>query len=104
MKSVSSKLERQSFSTRMRVRSKRIDTSSLAAGIYLLWERWRRLKEKEEKAVLSDQKNHLDELLTSTVEIEARQIGVTDTEELREMLNEVTRIKLQALDELIHQR
>jgi hypothetical protein len=76
---------------------------ALAAGLYLLWERWRRLKEKELQAELRLEKDHLDELLARTVEIEARQIGVTDPAVLRQMLDDVTRIKLQALEELTHE-
>lgn len=76
---------------------------ALAAGIYLLWERWRRLNEKELQAALRDEKDHLDELLAKTVAIEARQIGVTDEKVLRGMLDDVTRIKLQALEELTHE-
>lgn len=76
---------------------------ALAAGIYLIWERWRRLREKEEKAELNEQKSRLDELLTRTVEIEARQIEEADEAVLKQMLDDVTRIKLRALDELTHQ-
>jgi len=76
---------------------------ALAAGIYLLWERWRRLKEKEEQAALRKEKDHLDELLAKTVQIEARQIGVMDDTILRRMLDDVTRIKLQALEELTNE-
>ncbi|NJO55892.1 MAG: hypothetical protein HC834_05505, partial [Rhodospirillales bacterium] len=76
---------------------------ALAAGIYLLWERWRRLREREEQAVVREQKDHLDELLSRTVEIEARQIGLTDEFVLRRLLDDVTRIKLQALEELTHE-
>lgn len=76
---------------------------ALAAGIYLLWERWRRLKEKEKQAELTIQKKHLGQLLTRTVEIEAQQIGETDETPLRGMLDDVTRIKLQALEELTHE-
>ncbi len=76
---------------------------ALAAGIYLLRERWRRLKEKELQAELRVQKDRLDELLTRTVEIETQQIGETDENILRVMLDDVTRIKLQALDELSHE-
>lgn len=75
---------------------------ALAAGVYLLWERWRRLREQEEQSALRKEKDHLDELLARTVGIEARQIGVTDATVLRRMLDDVTRIKLQALEELTH--
>lgn len=76
---------------------------ALAAGIYLLWERWRRLNEKELQAELRAEKDHLDELLARTVTIEAKQIGLTDEKILRGMLDDVTRIKLQALEELTHE-
>jgi len=76
---------------------------ALAAGIYLLWERWRRLKKKEELDELRVQRDRLDELLTRTVGIESQQIGEMNAEVLRRMLDDVTRIKLQALVELSHE-
>jgi len=76
---------------------------ALAAGIYLLWERWRRLKEKEEQGRFNEQKGRLDDFLSKTVDIERRQMGITDENELRHLLDEVTRIKLQALEELTHE-
>jgi len=77
---------------------------ALAAGIYLLWERWRRLKEKEEQSKFNAEKDHLDELLSQTVEIERKQMEITDEAELRKLLDDVTRIKLQALKELTHEQ
>jgi len=77
---------------------------ALAAGIYLLWERWRRMQEKEKQAKFNEQKERLDELLSRTVAIESQQMGITDTKVLRQMLDEVTRIKIQALEELTHEQ
>ena len=71
----------------------------MGAGIYILWIRWRRLKEKESQELLSRQKEHLDEFLEKTLRLEELQMKTFDADELRELLDEVTRIKLKALYE-----
>ena len=76
---------------------------ALVAVIYLLWERVRRLREREEQAELWVQKEHLDDLLSQTLEIEAKQIGLRDPKELSALLEKATRVKLQALEELTHE-
>jgi len=76
---------------------------ALGAGLYLLWDRWRRLKEKEEREAVRIQKEHLDTFLQQTLRIEAEQMDTTDPETLERFLDEITKIKLQALEELTHE-
>ncbi|MGY8652222.1 MAG: hypothetical protein ACKVJX_01235 [Verrucomicrobiia bacterium] len=45
-------------------------TVAFAAGLYLLWTRWRRLKEAERAKVVQIQKKRLDAFLEKTLEIE----------------------------------
>ncbi len=73
---------------------------AIGAGIYLLWIRWRQLKEKEQQVIIDRQKEHLDYLLTQTLEIEKSQMRSDDHEQLVGYLDSVTKIKLQALQEL----
>lgn len=73
---------------------------ALGAGLYLLWNARNRLKAREHKAIFQQQKDHLDSLLKETMRIERAQLEVTDAAALQEYMNEVTRIKLRALDEL----
>lgn len=72
---------------------------ALGAGAYLAWLRWRRLRQKERDARIQAQKDHLDTLLEKTLRIEREQMQTTDPKRLREFLDEVTRIKLRALQE-----
>ena len=71
--------------------------------MYLLWDRWRRLKEREHSRALDVMKERLDDLLADTTRIERAQMDTVDTRELKNYLDEVTRIKLTALDELTHE-
>ena len=48
---------------------------AIAAGIYLLWDRWRRLREKEAQEEYRVQKDRLDLYLEQTAEIERSQLG-----------------------------
>lgn len=73
---------------------------ALGAGIYLLWIRWRRLKEKELEETVHQQKEHLDQFLMETLRIEKEQMQTDDPEKLQGYIESVTRIKLQALKEL----
>lgn len=73
---------------------------AFGAGMYLLWDRWRRLKEREQSHALDVMKERLDDLLADTARIERAQMDTVDTRELKNYLDEVTRIKLTALDEL----
>ena len=73
---------------------------AIGAGIYLLWMRWRRLKENELDALLHRQKERLDRFLMDTLHIEKEQALTNDAEKLQGYLDRVTQIKLQALQEL----
>jgi hypothetical protein len=73
---------------------------AIGAGIYLLWIRWRRLKEKELEGVVSRQKERLDSFLSETLRIEREQAKTTEITELKTYLDAVTDLKLQALQEL----
>ncbi len=73
---------------------------ALGAGIYLLWSWWRELRRREEKHRTRVQKERLDGFLRETVEIEHAQMVATDPVALRGYLDEITRIKLRALEEL----
>lgn len=73
---------------------------ALGAGIYLLWIRWRRLKKTELDILLHEQKERLDRFLMETLRIEKEQSQTNDLVRLQEHLDGVTRIKLQALQEL----
>lgn len=72
---------------------------AIGAGMYLLWIRWRRLKERELAAQISRQKDRLDSFLMETLDIEREQADTTDVEKLQGYLDGVTNIKLQALQE-----
>jgi hypothetical protein len=72
---------------------------ALAAGSYLVWDRWRRWKEQEKESTLRLQKDRLDELLQKTLRIERAQMKTADPGELREFLDAVTEIKLEALQD-----
>ncbi|MCA9120661.1 MAG: TAXI family TRAP transporter solute-binding subunit [Planctomycetaceae bacterium] len=72
---------------------------ALGAGIYLLWHRWKRLRDRETQEIIRRQKDHLDQFLEETLRIEAAQMNTTDVEKLQKYLDDVTRIKLKALHE-----
>lgn len=72
---------------------------AIGAGVYILWIRWKRLKDMESQELLSRQKEHLDDLLEETLRIEKLQMETNDADELREFLEQVTQIKLKALYE-----
>ena len=76
---------------------------ALGAAVYLIWDRWRRLKEKESLQLIRAQKERLDSYLERTLEIERHQMRVTDPEKLQKFLDDVTDIKLQALGHLTHE-
>ncbi|UCF34914.1 MAG: TAXI family TRAP transporter solute-binding subunit [Phycisphaerales bacterium] len=76
---------------------------AFGAALYLLWDRWRRLKERERQALVKAEKEHLDAFLEETLQIEAAQMDTTDVKELQALLDDVTRIKLRALQELTHE-
>lgn len=73
---------------------------AFGAGIYLLWLRWRRLKEKELEELVHAQKERLDVFLMETLRIEKAQSTTNDANQLRGYIESVTQIKLRALKEL----
>lgn len=76
---------------------------AFVAGLYLLWDRWRRQHEKEIAARLSEDKEKLDALLAQTVEIERKYSESNTLESLQGMLRRIMQIKIQALEELTHE-
>jgi hypothetical protein len=73
---------------------------ALGAGIYLLWIRWKKLKEAETSRLIQQQKDRLDGFLTQTLSIEEKILETKDLKLLSELLAKVSRIKLKALQEL----
>jgi hypothetical protein len=73
---------------------------ALGAGLYLLWLRWRQLREREANEAIRRQKDRLDRFLNQTLQIEQAQKKTDDARQLREYLDQVTQIKLRALREL----
>lgn len=76
---------------------------ALGAAIYLLWDRWRRIKLRDNQKLIQIQKNRLDVFLERTLQIERLQMDVVDPTQLQKYLDDVTNIKLQALDKLTHE-
>lgn len=76
---------------------------ALLAGLYLLWDRWKRIQEKDTERRMLIEKEKLDALLSNTLVIERSHMESKSIPELRGMLDKVTRIKLKALDELTHE-
>lgn len=76
---------------------------ALLAGGYLGWNRWRQVKRKKGEEELRVMKERLDAFLEETMRIEEAQMDSTDVEELQGYLDDITRIKLRALNELTHE-
>ncbi len=76
---------------------------ALGAGLYLAWLQWQRMKSREHAALLQAEKDRLDVFLSETIRIERAQQETEDVLRLRALLDEVTAIKLAALDELTHE-
>lgn len=76
---------------------------ALVAGVYLIWTRRKRLREKRMAEIVQQQKDRLDVYLEQTLEIERAQIKTVDVAELEGFLDRVTEIKLKALDRLTHE-
>ena len=76
---------------------------ALGAAFYLVWDRLRRIKDRENQEAMRAQKNVLDVFLDRTLEIERIQMNVTDPQQLQNFLDDVTTIKLQALSKLTHE-
>lgn len=73
---------------------------ALGAGVYLLWTIRRRRQDRLRDAEMLANRGRLDQFVDQTIAIESTQIGETDPKRLTEYLEEVTQIKLKALDEL----
>jgi hypothetical protein len=73
---------------------------ALGAGLFLLWRRSQAQLQRVRVQALRREKDRLDALLRQTLEIELAQMQTTDPQQLRQMLDEVTTIKLRALREL----
>ncbi len=67
---------------------------------YLLWGQARRLRVRRREREVVAMKDHLDEYLERTIRIERAQLEVKDPQKLRAHLRELTRVKLEALDQL----
>jgi hypothetical protein len=76
---------------------------AFGAGLYLLWLRWKRIKEQELRAQVARQKKRLNELIDETARIERAQMFSQDPVELKRYLDEVTFIKLRGLREMSHE-
>lgn len=76
---------------------------AFGAGLYLLWLRWKRIKEQEVRAQVARQKRRLNELIDETARIERAQMFSQDPVELKRYLDEVTFIKLRGLREMSHE-
>ncbi len=76
---------------------------ALGAALYLLWLSLRGMRQRERERELSVMKERLDAMLDETASIERSQMKTTDPDKLKEYLDNVTRIKLRAIDELTHE-
>ncbi len=76
---------------------------ALGAAIFLLWDRWRRVRAAEHEAEMLKLKNRLDEFLEQTIEIERQLLKSPSPARLQELLDSVSQVKLQALQELTHE-
>ena len=72
---------------------------AIGAGLYLIWSRYRRLKEEELQESLTAQKEHLDRFLSETLRIEREQMRSEDVGQLQKYLDSVTKLKLRSLHE-----
>ena len=73
---------------------------AFGASVYLLWTLRRRRQEKLRDAEMLANRGRLDHFVDLTIAVESAQIGETDPTRLTKYLDEVTQIKLKALDEL----
>jgi TRAP transporter TAXI family solute receptor len=76
----------------------------VAAVTVLVWGWFRRRRERRAAAEDLAQKQKLDEFIGRTLTVEVEQMEVTDPEQLRHFLRQVTRIKQEALRELTSER
>lgn len=73
---------------------------AFAAGFYLLWQRWRAIKEEQVRERVEEQLVMLRRLLDETMRIERAVSSSKDIDLLQKNLDELTRIKLRALEQL----
>jgi len=73
---------------------------ALGAGLYVLWRLRHRRQERRRKAEEAANRLRLNQFVDRIVAIESAQMGETDLSRLEEYLEQVTRIKLEALHEL----
>lgn len=76
---------------------------AFGAALYLGVVQWRRLEARERETEMRAEKERLDGFFVETMRLEARQMEEDDPAALRGYLDEVTRIKLRALEELTHE-
>ena len=77
---------------------------AFVAVLYIVWNLWRNLKEKEKNEAYRLQNEKLDALLKETMRIEHAHMETNNPRELRKYLDEVTNIKLKGLEELTDAR
>ena len=70
----------------------------LGALGYLAWDQMRRVRKREHDRFLRAQKERLDIYLIRTAEIERVAMGCSDPEQLEGYLDDITKIKLEAID------
>jgi TRAP-type uncharacterized transport system substrate-binding protein len=73
---------------------------AMGAGVYLLWSLRRRRRERIREVEFGAQIARLDEFLDQAIALEAAQMDTRDPEQLRQILDDATQLKLDALDEL----
>jgi hypothetical protein len=73
---------------------------AFGASVYLAWTLRRRRRERRRTEEILASRSRLDHFVDLTIAIESAQVGVTDPAQLSDYLDEVTQIKLSALDEL----
>ena len=76
---------------------------AMGAGLFLLWRLRKRYSDKIRKRNLAKQQIRLREFLDATIQLESRQIGLRNTKQLIAIQEQVTRVKINALDELSHE-
>jgi len=75
---------------------------AIGAGVYLAWDYRRRRRASRRTREVDQQKEHLGRLLDATVRVERAQMTATAPAELRKCLDQVTRLKVEALESLTH--
>jgi TRAP transporter TAXI family solute receptor len=76
---------------------------AIGAGLFLIWRRRKIKREEENERLLKIEHERLDRRLDETVRIERAQMDCTDIDQLEKLLDEVTVIKLGALEQLSHE-